>query len=388
MRDISGKFLDEQRLEKQKFSSIHPSISKNETNFNTCQSELSKEVLLKHFKNMEETKKLIPKHCFEKNLWTSMSYYLIDLLVVGSQFIVCQYVPYYLLPIHWFIYGFFMWRFFVIGHDCGHGSFSYYPLLNDILGNLAHGMILVPYYPWQWSHSLHHNYHSHIEKDKSHPWREYTGQQFPFLYYLILSITSFFNYLYFGYYDGSHINPFSELFINQKQRIQCLISTIIVLGFLYLGYQTSLIHYLGSIFVFHHWLIMVTYMQHHDHETIVYDDTTWSYWKGALETVDRRYNYGIDEATYHITDGHIVHHLFFTQIPHYHLLEATNAIKPFLTKNYQYKYVNHSNIYMDFMKLYCKNFYFHWKLITTKENMKSAVARIVKESETPKDKLT
>lgn len=39
--------------------------------------------------------------------------------------------------------------FFVLGHDCGHGSFSFYPLLNDIVGTILHTWILAPYYTWK-----------------------------------------------------------------------------------------------------------------------------------------------------------------------------------------------------------------------------------------------
>eukprot|EP01035_Chromulina_nebulosa_P018266 gene18266-23941_t len=57
-----------------------------------------------------------------------------------------------------------------LGHDCGHGTFSDSELLNDFIGHLTHGSILVPYYPWQLSHRRHHMYHNHVDKDYSYPW--------------------------------------------------------------------------------------------------------------------------------------------------------------------------------------------------------------------------
>jgi acyl-lipid omega-3 desaturase len=77
----------------------------------------------------------------------------------------------------------------------------------------------------------------------------------------------------------------------------------------------------------------VTYLQHHSPNTLVYDESDWKFVDAAFETVDRQYGFGIDTLHHHITDGHVVHHLFFTKIPHYNLPAATKALKDYLKAN-------------------------------------------------------
>ncbi len=59
-----------------------------------------------------------------------------------------------------------MWAIFVVGHDCGHGSFSKYHLVNDVIGTFLHSLLLVPYYPWKLSHRHHHKNTCNIDKDE------------------------------------------------------------------------------------------------------------------------------------------------------------------------------------------------------------------------------
>lgn len=51
------------------------------------------------------------------------------------------------------------WALFVVGHDCGHQSFSSNRKLNDFVGNIVHASILVPYHGWRISHRTHHANH-------------------------------------------------------------------------------------------------------------------------------------------------------------------------------------------------------------------------------------
>ncbi len=52
----------------------------------------------------------------------------------------------------------------------GHQSFSNSRDLNDLVGNIVHSSILVPYHGWRISHRTHHANHGHIENDESwHP---------------------------------------------------------------------------------------------------------------------------------------------------------------------------------------------------------------------------
>jgi omega-3 fatty acid desaturase (delta-15 desaturase) len=251
--------------------------------------------------------------------------------------------------IYWNVAGFFMWCIFVVGHDCGHGTFSESETLNDIIGHITHGSIMVPFYPWQLSHRRHHMYHNHIDKDYSHPW--YTPDRlarpdeglarmmhswglggvlrflFPFYGWFI--------YLY-GMPDGSHFIPWPEQRMWKESMTaeftKCIISALNCIMFLASIFhlcaydvQTFAYFYAAPWILLGWWLVSVTYLQHHNPDTLVYDDDDWKFVDAAFETVDRQYGFGLDYLHHHITDGHVAHHLFFTKIPHYNLPIATKV---------------------------------------------------------------
>lgn len=255
--------------------------------------------------------------------------------------------------VYWNVAGFFMWCVFMIGHDCGHTNFSPTEWINDLVGHIAHGAILVPYHPWQLSHRRHHMYHNHEVKDYSHPW--YTPERLEqpdeglarmtHNYSIIRVLFPYYGwhlYLY-GMPDGSHYFPFTsqrlwaETPVDEKNK--CLLSTAVVVAYLvgisYLcgSFANFAFYYLGPYVMFGWWLVTVTYLQHHDHSTLVYGDDDWSFVLAAFETVDRTFGFGIDYLHHHITDGHVAHHLFFTKIPHYNLPAATKAIQKYLDEH-------------------------------------------------------
>jgi hypothetical protein len=47
-------------------------------------------------------------------------------------------------------------QFFVVGHDCGHRSFSKNKLLEDIVGTLMFAPLIYPFEPWRIKHNHHH----------------------------------------------------------------------------------------------------------------------------------------------------------------------------------------------------------------------------------------
>ena len=47
-------------------------------------------------------------------------------------------------------------QMFVIGHDCGHRSFSKNKLVEDIVGTLMFMPLIYPFEPWRIKHNHHH----------------------------------------------------------------------------------------------------------------------------------------------------------------------------------------------------------------------------------------
>ncbi|KAL6204411.1 hypothetical protein ACLB2K_021679 [Fragaria x ananassa] len=310
-----------------------------------------------------EIRAAIPKHCWVKNPWRSFSYVLRDLVVIFAMAAAAIYFNnWYVWPLYWAAQGTMFWALFVLGHDCGHGSFSDSRLLNNVVGHFLHSAILVPYNGWRISHRTHHQNHGHVENDESWvPLTEkiYTSldestRKFRFrVPYPIFAYPFYLSLMCFLYWidlqwtrspgkQGSHFNPYSDLFA-PNERNDIITSTVcwtVMLAFLVclsviVGPVQVLKIYGVPYWIFVMWLDMVTYLHHHgydEHKLPWYRGKEWSYLRGGLTTVDR--DYGLINNIHHDIGTHVIHHLF-PQIPHYHLVEATRSAKHVLGKYYR-----------------------------------------------------
>ncbi|KAI6181259.1 Fatty acid desaturase, type 1 domain-containing protein [Aphelenchoides besseyi] len=323
----------------------------------------------------EEVRKAIPPQCFEKNLGLSLFYLVWDYVVIAALYLAVPYVEKYAgwpgfffvvsTSLRSYVIGMFGFALFVVGHDCGHTTFSQYQWVNDVCGHLAHAPLLVP---GKKSHRQHHQHTGHLEKDRGHAWiTEERHNELDFFrrHFRKLPIAGLFlwqGYTMLGLPDGSHFYPFSSLFTTRRERIQCAISSLCCLASAYIAFVLCdydfvrwLKYYEVPLMFFGLWLVMVTYLQHSHEETKVYEEGHWTFVKGQSETIDRKYGFGIDKLTHHITDCHVAHHFFFTKIPHYHLPAATEAVKKVLSRYPGcYKSVSTYDHLLEFLRLNVK----------------------------------
>jgi omega-3 fatty acid desaturase (delta-15 desaturase) len=303
--------------------------------------------------SLRSLRECIPAECMRKRPLVGLAYIVLDVLVICGSYLALVTSPQTWLHtlLYWNVSGFFMWCLFVDGHDCGHGSFSDSWTLNTVMGHLCHTPLLVPFSTWASSHRLHHLHHNHVKRDFSHVWVPVHCKDRKTWLIRALQASGLTPLLGWPLYlagavDGGHWVPLGGRLWRQCSRIDFLhscVSSMLVLGFFAWLWRwcdrdvaTLMQYYGGSWLVFSFWLVTVTYLQHHDdavQDTVVYGDASWTFVKGALQTVDRSYGRVIDHLSHHITDGHLVHHLFFTKIPHYHLAQATVHLYAHLEKH-------------------------------------------------------
>ncbi|KAI5578991.1 hypothetical protein BDE02_08G062400 [Populus trichocarpa] len=299
---------------------------------------------------LSDIRAAIPKHCWVKNPWISMSYVVRDVAVVfGLAAIAAYFNNWVVWPLYWFAQGTMFWALFVLGHDCGHGSFSNNPKLNSVVGHLLHSSILVPYHGWRISHRTHHQNHGHVENDESwHPLPEKIYRSLDNVTRK-LRFTLPFPMLAYPVYlwsrspgkKGSHFHPDSDLFVpNERKDVitstacwTAMAALLVCLSFVMGPFQVLKLYGI-PYWIFVMWLDLVTYLHHHGHDEKIpwYRGKEWSYLRGGLTTLDR--DYGWINNIHHDIGTHVIHHLF-PQIPHYHLVEATEAAKPVLGKYYR-----------------------------------------------------
>ena len=100
--------------------------------------------------NIREIKKHIPQHCFTKQPVTGILYMVRDIGIwcLALLFLLRGYQSFFGIFIYWMVAGMCMWCLFLSGHDCGHGSFSDSFFINQIVGHITHGVVLVPFNTW------------------------------------------------------------------------------------------------------------------------------------------------------------------------------------------------------------------------------------------------
>ncbi len=276
----------------------------------------------------------------------SLAYFFLDIgLITGLYFLAFRLNSWLFFPLFWFAQGTLFWALFVVGHDCGHGSFSKHKWLNNLIGHLSHTPILVPYHGWRISHRIHHANTGNLDTDES--WYPVSKNQYNTMTWAEKLVR--FNLLLLAYplylfkrspnRQGSHFLPSSPLFKPAEKwdvltSTACLIAMVVCLGWVayQFGWGALMVYYIMPYLVFVVWLDLVTLLHHTEPDIPWYRNEDWYFLKGALSTIDR--DYGIFNLIHHNIGTHVAHHIFLG-IPHYHLRAATEAIKPVLGDYYR-----------------------------------------------------
>ena len=263
-------------------------------------------------------------------------------------------------PVYWITQGSFAFGVWVLGHECGHYAFCGSKLVCDAIGFVLHTAVLVPYFSFRISHSKHHRNTNRMDGDEGYVPSTRSlltleeDLEFPSAFrrfchlvkYLMIGWPA---YLFFHARGQpyphinnhpNHFNPRAPIF-SEKDFAAVVLSDVALLvwiGFLYylsayVYSYTWLVFLYGVPYLVHNaWLVTVTYLQHTDAKVPHYDDDGWTWIKGALCTVDRDYGV-LNYVFHHLPDTHVAHHLF-PYLPHYHAVEATEALRPLLGKYY------------------------------------------------------
>lgn len=333
--------------------------------------------------------KMLPTETWDIDTKTSLFYFGVDFAAVAATMTFLNTVvhsqiynaaPFWLqasmvLPLQ-VLTGFSMWCMWCIGHDAGHSTVSKSKKVNRIVGEIAHSMIcLTPFVPWAKSHQKHHLGHNHLERDYSHQWfiREERDSLHPlvkashFTRNLQLPIL-YFVYLFLGIPDGGHVLFYGRMWENEplKEKIDGAISVAVSVAtaaalWLNMGFADFTVVCMVPWSVMSFWLFMVTYLQHHSEDGKLYTDDTFTFERGAFETVDRNYGKWVNRMSHHMMDGHVVHHLFFERVPHYRLEKATKALVSALEERGQghlYKKIDTPNFTQEIVKQFDENWFF------------------------------
>jgi len=320
----------------------------------------------------------LPKHSFSINTGTSLRFLFqsifIQIIVFAIGFTIPLTKP--MIPL-WVIYslvsGTTAMGFWVLAHECGHGAFSKNKFLETLVGYLLHSLLLVPYFSWQRSHSVHHRFTNHISKGETHVplvidgdgiyekkggrkelnLSNYLGKtKYGILQLILHLVIGWPAYLLSGstggivYGTSNHfwpIKPFSKKLWFKRWSNKVWLSDIGIIFMVIIlfncvvkfGFISVFAMYLGPLLVVNCWLVIYTWLHHTDTDVPHLSNSEFTFIRGAFLTIDRPYGKLIDFLHHNIGSSHVIHHIY-PNIPHYRAKQATLAIRKAFPKIYLY----------------------------------------------------
>ena len=292
-------------------------------------NSLSPEIKLRHIIAT------LPKEVFIKNPWKAWSKLLFNIGCVVLGYFLLAISPWYLLPLVWIFQGTSLIGLFVIGHDCGHRSFSNRLWVNDLVGHLVFLPVIYPYHAWRILHNHHHKHTNQLDLDNTwNPSRLEEYNEFtPTMRWWYRRIRG--KFWWIGSITHWATIHFSWWNFEGKQRQQIRFSALLAIMtgaiafpiiFYTLGIWGFIKFWLLPWMVYHFWMSTFTIV-HHTLPSIPFrPEGEWNEAEAQLcGTVHCKYPWWV-EFLCHDINVHIPHHLT-TAIPWYNLRKAHASLE-------------------------------------------------------------
>ena len=277
----------------------------------------------------------LPKEVFVKNPKKAWFKVLVNIVCVGLGYWGVAVAPWYILPVMWIFLGTSLIGLFVLGHDCGHRSFSNRIWVNDLVGHILFLPLIYPFHAWRIMHNHHHKHTNKLEEDNT--WTPFSPEEFEQLpawhqWWYQRMRGSFW---WLGSVAHWAVSHFDWRLFTGKQREQVRFSVLLVivtaaiafpLVFLNFGIWGFVKFWLLPWLVYHFWMSTFTIV-HHTLPTIPFKpENQWHEASAQLcGTVHCKYPWWV-EFLCHDINVHIPHHLT-TAIPWYNLRLAHQSLK-------------------------------------------------------------